>query len=236
LDQTPLHWSEKAKMYPAPPPTGGTKPRPEKPQRPSRPPQAPREKRPRGGPGKGFWVTIAVVVLLAAVAGVVWFWYLPTRDKADEVKTTVTATASAPSTTSTTSTTLASSPDDQAAQDLVRRAMAVMQGAYLETHTFAPEIMTPKMLARVDRTVTYIAWPDATASSAATARAAKGAVNYAGTSINYAVGTVSATGRVFGVIVNIEGLGQTWYYIDGVEANWNVAPGATTTTTVATGQ
>ncbi len=223
-------------MYPTPPPTGGAKPRPQKPQgsgRPPRAPQAPRAKRPRGGPGRGFWVTIAAVVLLAAVAGMVWFWYLPTRDKTDEVPTTV---AVATSVTSTTSTTLFTSPDDQVAQDLILRAMAVMEGAYLDTKTFSPGTMTPKMLAHIDSTVTYIAWPDATAYSSATARAAKGAVNYAGTSVNYTVGTVSATGRVFGVIVNVEGSGQAWYYADGVETNWNAAPHATTTTTVATGQ
>ena len=103
--------------------------------------------------------------------------------------------------------------------------------AYVDMQTFAPEHVTPEMLTGIEPSITFVPWPDTSAFSAATAEAAANTVNYAGNETNYALGTVSASGNVFGVITNKEGEGSTEYYINGQEQDWDTPLTSTTVTT-----
>ena len=105
MEQRPLHWSERAKMYPSPPSgDNGTIP----PAQESKRERQPRTKPPKKSSSrKGFLVTLAVLVLVAAAAGVVFLWYLPSREpSADEA--------------------------GLAARNLVREAMIAIDQAYAE--------------------------------------------------------------------------------------------------------
>jgi type IV pilus assembly protein PilA len=60
----------------------------------------------------------------------------------------------------------------------------------------------------------------AAAATAPTALTASNAVNYTGTATTYAVGSLSASGKTFGVAVNKGAGGGNTFYVAGVAKAW----------------
>lgn len=207
MDQRPLHWSERAKMYPSSSPapaSGGSTP----PQQPVRPARSERKPQARTSSRKGLWITIAVVLCAAAAAAAIFFWYLPGRDT-----NTTTVTSANPSVDAQTA--------DRAAATLVHSAMTAIESAYVDLRTYDPATMTAAQLSTIEPSITFIL-SDSLVDAAQNpkAQAAESAVDYFGGAINYAVGTTSASGTTLGVMVNKgAGGGNTWY-IDGMERDW----------------
>jgi type IV pilus assembly protein PilA len=107
---------------------------------------------------------------------------------------------------------------DASAKSLIRNAMSVIESAYTDTRTFDPAAtgMSPADLHALERPITFVLL--AGAATAPTASATTGAVNYAGTDTMFSVGTVSESGRTFGVIVDM--VAGTAHYVDGAERGW----------------
>jgi hypothetical protein len=94
--------------------------------------------------------------------------------------------------------------------------MVAIEAAYLEVKTFDVADMTAAVLRTYVPAITFI--QAAGAGSAAylpRASASDSEVDYFGTSDTYALGTESASGRMFGVWVDHGMNGDTTYYIIG---------------------
>ncbi len=109
---------------------------------------------------------------------------------------------------------------DAAAKSLVSNAMSALESIYADVRTFDPNVMTPVMLNELEPWITFVPSPDHTAATAATALTANVSVNYFGTPTTYAVGTVSASATVYGVIVDKGGAGRVEYYVNGEAQDW----------------
>jgi hypothetical protein len=109
---------------------------------------------------------------------------------------------------------------DAAAKSLVRNAMAAIDSAFVDLRTFDPAIMIPAVLQSIELSITFIAAAGTVAATAPTAWAAVNAVSYSGTVTAYAVGTVSASGKTFGVIVDKGAGGGNAFYINGATQDW----------------
>jgi hypothetical protein len=166
------------------------------------------------------WIAIAVVVCVAAAAVAVFLALSP-----DEK--TATHNTSTSQTQTADGTNAAAGPigpvaaaDDAAAQVLVRNAMMALESAYMEVQTFDTATASPAVLQVLEPAITFVAVRGAGAATAPTAEAAADAVNYSGTESTYALGTVSASGRTFGVTVDKLTAGGTTYYVGGVAQEW----------------
>jgi hypothetical protein len=109
---------------------------------------------------------------------------------------------------------------DAAAKSLVRNAMTAIESAYVDSRTFDVAVMTPAMLEYIEPSIAFVFAADSSAAIAPTAEASVGTVDYFGTAVTYAVGSMSQSGRSFGVIVDKGAGGGNTFYIDGVETNW----------------
>ncbi len=112
---------------------------------------------------------------------------------------------------------------DAAAKSLVRNAMTAIESTYVDTQSFAT--MTTAMLDAVEPSIDWPAIAAAAVGNAAAAAASPtGAANISAVSVGvdtaniYGVGSLSASGHVFGVRVD-KNVGNTYY-------KGNAAPGA----------
>jgi type IV pilus assembly protein PilA len=107
---------------------------------------------------------------------------------------------------------------DASAKSLVRNAMTVIEAAYIDAKTFDPAVagMTPADLRATERPITFLLLADA--AIAPTASASASAVDYTGTATMFSVGTVSESGKTFGVVMNT--VTGTAHYVNGAEDDW----------------
>ena len=172
----------------------------------ARPSMKPDKKPPRGGSSrKGFMITLLILLVCAAAVAVLFLWYLPNRDSNGADK-------------------------ELTARNLVRQARLTIDEAYSETGTYAPDTMTPASLNAITPDITFLPVSDTSAATSPYAFAEDGTVNYAGTQTSYAVGTVSAGGTAYGIIVENEDSVIVTYYLDSrVVDDWDqTAPDTTT--------
>ena len=82
-------------------------------------------------------------------------------------------------------------------------------------------MLTPEFLADIEPSITFIVSSGLTeACSAPSAETSADAVEYYGDASSYAVGSVSESGRSFGVLVDKGAGGGNYFYIDGVAQEW----------------
>jgi hypothetical protein len=204
VEQRPLHWSERAKMYPPSP--GSTPGGPGQPAGPQRSRQPGRRSSKRTSSRRGFLLVLIVLLVLAAAAAVLLLWYLPSKDGSGDQES------------------------ELAARSLVRQAMTAIEKAYPEAQTYDPRTMAPATLKGLAPSLTFHPMSDTSAATSPTAQAADNAVNYAGTQTSYAVGTISEGGTAYGAVVDKQS-DTTTYYLDGRQvADWGLEDTATTTT------
>ena len=111
---------------------------------------------------------------------------------------------------------------DANAKALVRNSMTAIESAYVDHRTFDPASMTAAVLVAIEPSITFtVAGSFAAAYGTPTASAADDDVNYFGDQYSYAVGSLSESGRTFGVLVN-KGPSSTgnFFYIDGATNDW----------------
>jgi len=107
---------------------------------------------------------------------------------------------------------------DAAAKSLVRNAMTAVESAYVDTRDFTE--VDADMLAAIEPSITFNV-VEANAATAPESQAEDNAVDVALTGTNtYEVGTVSASGKTFGVSVNKGDGGGNTFYVDGEEKTW----------------
>lgn len=104
---------------------------------------------------------------------------------------------------------------DAQAKSLVRNAMTAIESAYVDARTFAVDADT---LQAIEPSITFIEADNAATDPSASATANE--VNYTGTDTTYEVGTVSASGKTFGVRSDKGAGGGTTYYINGESGTW----------------
>ncbi len=106
---------------------------------------------------------------------------------------------------------------DTGAKTIVRNAMVAAESAYVETHDFSA--IASSDLAEIE---TSIAFADgANPAIAPTADAGASAVNWLGTGAKtYEIGSLSRSGKTFGVAVNRDAGGSTTFYVDGAVHVW----------------
>lgn len=201
MEQRPSHWSECPNTYPSSPspgPTGagaGRGPGPSG----------------RRGVKKGVWIAITVVVCVAVAAVAAYLAFSPDKEEATNTDTTSqTQTAFGPN----------AAAEDAAAKSLVRNAMTAIESAYVDLRTFDEATATAAMLQSVEPSIAFVAMAGAGAATAPKASTTEDAVNYSGTGDTYAVGTVSASGKTFGVTVDKRAGGGNTFYIDGAVQDW----------------
>ncbi len=202
MEQRPLHWSERAKMYPPSSGVGtGGRPQPAGP----RPPRKAGKKTPKATPSrKGFLLALLTVLVLAVVAAVLLLWYLPSRGAdADE--------------------------SELAARSLVRQATTALEKAYAEALSFDPATIPPSTLMAIAPSITFNPVADTSAAIDPTAQAEENAVDYAGTRTTYSVGTVSKSGTKYGVVVDNETDSKTYYLNGSQVSEWEQVAGTATT-------
>ena len=106
---------------------------------------------------------------------------------------------------------------DAAAKSVVRNAMIAVETAYADTHDFSA-------IADADLTATEpsIAFVDsANAATAPTSDAESNEVNWRGTdATTYEMGSLSRSGRTFGVAVDKDPDGGNTFYVDGAVRGW----------------
>jgi hypothetical protein len=114
----------------------------------------------------------------------------------------------------------AAAAQDAAAKSLVRNAMTAIESGYVDLRTFDPAIMTARFLRQIEPSISFVAKAGDAAATAPTGKAAALTVDYFGTAATYAVGTVSESGRAFGIVVDKRARGGNTFYIDGVAQDW----------------
>ena len=107
---------------------------------------------------------------------------------------------------------------DVASKSLVRNAMTSIESAYVDLRSFAPAGMTSTVLHAIEPSINFT--QAANAATAPTATTASNTVNYDGTQTTYSVGSLSASGKTFGVLVDKGATGGNTYYVAGVSATW----------------
>jgi hypothetical protein len=109
---------------------------------------------------------------------------------------------------------------DAAAKSLVRNAMTAIESGYVDLRTFEPAALTPEVLTYIEPSITFSAAADTSAATTPTAEASAATVDYFGTAVTYAVGSMSQSGKSFGVIVDKGAGGGNTFYVDGLETDW----------------
>jgi type IV pilus assembly protein PilA len=107
---------------------------------------------------------------------------------------------------------------DARAKSLVRNAMTAIESAYVDHKTFDPLTVTDVVLQGIEPSITFVSL--AAAATAPTAAAAQDDVNYTGNATTYAVGSLSESGRTFGVSVNKGVGGGNIYYVGATSQAW----------------
>jgi hypothetical protein len=239
MEQPPLHWSEKARMYPPQPGAGPSGPSPSggkgAPKRPADRPPKQRSSR------KGLLAVLLVILVLAAAAAVLLLWYIPSRDAGQQesdlavsTSTTVTTvrtgdtvtTTQASDTTDATTTTVLGGPvasaEDIDAVVMLSNAIIVIDSAFQSTNTFEPSVMTPAALKKFEPSMTFVVRDTLQdAATAPTGTVEASTVDFFGTPTDYALGTTSKSGTTFGVIVADTETGPTTtYYVNGQVEDW----------------
>jgi type IV pilus assembly protein PilA len=154
----------------------------------------PQQPAPKRGLGVGAIVGIvaAVIFVLAILAAIAIPTFLGQREKAQ----------------------------DASAKSLVRNAMIAIESGYVDTQTFDPAVLTPALLQELEPSVAWIAVAGNRAATDPTSLTADFAVDYFGTDTTYAVGTLSLSGRTFGVIVDKGPNDNNTFYVDGGARYW----------------
>ena len=107
---------------------------------------------------------------------------------------------------------------DAATKSLVRNAMTSIESAYVDLRSFAPAGMTSTELHAIEPSINFT--QAANAATAPTATTASNTVNYDGTATAYQVGSVSDSGKKFGVLIDKGPSGGNTFYIDGASHSW----------------
>jgi type IV pilus assembly protein PilA len=106
---------------------------------------------------------------------------------------------------------------DSAAKTIVRNAMVAAESAYVETHDFSA--IAGSDLAEIETSIAFV--DGANAAIAPTADAGASKVNWCGTGAEtYEIGSLSRSGKTFGVAVNKDAGGSTMFYVDGAVHDW----------------
>ena len=106
---------------------------------------------------------------------------------------------------------------DAAAKSLVRNAMTAVESAYVDDRDFS--VITAAELKAIEPSLAFTVADNA--GTAPSAQASGNAVDYKGGSAStYEVGTVSQSGKKFGVKVDKGANGGTTYWIDGAQKGW----------------
>ncbi len=128
-----------------------------------------------------------------------------------------------------------SSAADIAAQMLIRNAITALESGYAQLGSFAPEVLTPAVLAGIEPSITFVLAAGETAATAPFSLATTNAVDLYGTASSYALGTVSASGNTFGVRVT-KGVGGSisTYYVNGGAEDWGAGSLGVTGQTAST--
>jgi type IV pilus assembly protein PilA len=108
--------------------------------------------------------------------------------------------------------------EDASAKSLVRNAMIVIESSFLDAGTFDPTAagMQPADLHATEKPITFVVLAAAATGPNATAKT--NSVDYTGTASTYAVGTVSESGKSFGIAVD-KNAGNT-FYVEGEPKSW----------------
>jgi type IV pilus assembly protein PilA len=107
---------------------------------------------------------------------------------------------------------------DASAKSLIRDAVVVIESCYLDSKTYDPTVagMQPGDLHATERPITFFVL--AAAATAPTATAGTGSVDYTGTATSYSIGSLSESGKTFGMVV--DKLGGETFYVDGAVKGW----------------
>jgi len=108
---------------------------------------------------------------------------------------------------------------DTAAKSNVRNAMMSMESAYVDTRDFSKVTVT--ILDAIEPSLTFTQRD--LAATTATAAAEDDAVNFSvdtGTGTAYEIGSLSKSGKIFGVAVDKGAGGGTTYYINASVTSW----------------
>jgi hypothetical protein len=113
-------------------------------------------------------------------------------------------------------------PEDRDAIRLVRNAMTCIESGYVDVKTFDPSVLTPEVLNWFEPAIGFNVLDSPAAATAPTAEASLDTVDYWGDQYSYAVGSVSESGKTFGVIVDKSDSANAVpvFYIDGEVADW----------------
>ncbi len=106
---------------------------------------------------------------------------------------------------------------DAAAKSAVRNAMIAVESAFVDSHDFSA--IADADLTAIEVSITFV---DATnAATAPTADAEADEVNWRGTgAATYEVGSLSRSGKTFGVAVDKGAAGGNTFYVDGAVQGW----------------
>lgn len=106
---------------------------------------------------------------------------------------------------------------DAAAKSIVRDAMVAVESAYLDTHSFSA--LAQSDLTAMEASITFV--DAANSAIAPTADAGANKVNWRGTgTMTYEIGSLSQSGKTYGVAVNKDAGGGTTFYVDGAVHGW----------------
>lgn len=229
MEQRPLHWSERAKMFPGAADADtdpGSQPKPSAPDKKPSDKKSPEKKPKTRSSHKGLLITLLIILVIAAAAVVIFLWYLPSRGSDtdgpnldDQQQLTETSTDS--ETVAPLAGPIAAAKDIEA-MTLVRNSMLAVQSLHAAAGTYDLQDIPAALLQQMATVVTFTIRDDDQAAKAPTSLASDMAVDIYGTLTGYALGTQSDSGRLFGVIVNAgSSIGATTYYVDGQVQDWS---------------
>ncbi len=107
--------------------------------------------------------------------------------------------------------------EDSAAKSAVRQAMMAVESMYADTRDFTA--IGDVDLMGIEPSIVFI--EAANAATAPTADSGVNQVNWQGTDAStYEVGSVSRSGKTFGVVVEKDAAGGNTFYVDGAVKGW----------------